>query len=896
MKATGNYSSIVRGVSQQAPADRLEGQHGEQLNMLSDAIRGLVRRNGLVIENQSLSAVSGATDDAIRDSFSYRTYSYTSNDRELDLIYRTRAKVGSTNNLDGLIVYDKTLDADAGFVAVVTEPTDTALDAYMDGGFSAVAAVGSFVLMAGTATFPTFTATNLMAEQPLSNYATAWVRGGTYARTFSLRVTKRSTNTTYDVSYTTKTAAYNGNLDLSGLVYTDPDYQAQVNNLTYAYNAAVNQWISDASADITPDNIAQKLIDALDGAGFAGWTRTGSHITSDDVSFIEVNDGGDGSLIVGLLNIAGAANEVTDLNHVGKLIQVQPKSTNAEVYYLEAFSKDGTTDPGLRPVIWRESKGVSQVPTAMFAMGVMHESKFYIASTPTILAALILSDSGDTVDVPPWLEADVGDGDSCPPPHFYYKSITAMGVFQDRLLIASGGTINLSRPGDYFNFYRSSVLTVLDDDPIEVYALGTEDDTIRQFAVYDRNLILYGDKFHYTMNGRVPQTPTTASIAVQFTVANTADATPVGTGQFVFCLKQDTQLAASRLMQTQAGLFQDTPQLQDVSRQLRDYINGTPAEMVSFSSPNILFVRTEHFLRSVGAFPRARPSGLYVYQYLDDDGGHRLIDSWSAWEWSTTLGTPIGMSAASSGDTLMVYTLAWGRDESSTATRAILAMSVSVRPDPTGLPYLDGMRKAEDADDDGLFTTGATDEVRALVYTAAGSAYSNSAPSTTDADRFAGLEHPHYTLGDAPPETVDEFRWTGVQGNYADYVSAYPTGNTGDLWTGVDMPAFVDITPPFVRDFHGKAKTWGRLTWSRLRVTLIRSAGFEGSWIDHVGTKTTEHFDGVFARIRYGVNLWIGRDAREVQVRLSAKKWLPLTINALEWAGQWFDATARQRR
>jgi len=896
MKATGNYASIVKGVSQQAPADRLEGQHGEQLNMLSDPIRGLVRRNGMVIENQALQAVSGDMGYATTDSFSYRAYSFRADEREYDLMYRSRAKVGSSaNHLDGIIVYDKTPDTSSGFIPVVTDATDTAMATYLDGGLSALTAIGSYVLMAGADITPTYTSVDQMVGRTWSTYGAAWVRGGGYARTYTIKATKASTGVTYTATYTTMAAMYPNLLDLSSLVYTDPDYQAQVNTLTWDYNSAVNEWISDASADIAPDNIAAGLIAALTSAGFTGWTRNGSHIGSIDVSYIEVTDGGDGSLFVSLASTTTASDEVTEMHYIGKVVKVQPKTSNDEAYYLKAYAKDGDpTNTGLRPVIWRESAGVIQTPTRIFAIGVLHEDTFYAASTPTLLAALVLDETSDVLDVPPLIASVAGDLTSAPVPHFYGKVITALALFQDRLMVATGSTVNLSRPGDYFNFYRTSVLTVADDDPIEVYALGSENDTIRQAVVYDHNLLLYGDKFHYSMPGRVIQTPATAVISSMYAMDNTAGAAPASTGSIVFCLKEDTSMAASRLLQTQQGVFQDRPQIVDASRQLRDYVNGTPAEMVSLTSPDILFVRTEHFLKSTGAFPRARPSGLYVYQYMDAEDGKRLVDSWSAWEWSISLGTPIGMTATASSDGIMVYTLAWGKNQAGVMTRAILAMSASARPDPTGLPYLDGMRKADLAAANGILTAAAVDVVRDVTYTAAGSAYSNATPSITDAQRFSGLEHPHYTMGDQPAEEVDPFRWTGVQGNYADYIAAYPAGNTGDLWTGVDMPAFVDITPPFVRNRLGKAKTWGRLTLSRIRATLIRTAGFQAEWIDQVGTAGGEHFEGVYERIRYGVNVWVGRDARNVQVRLSAIKWLPLTINALEWAGQWFDTSGKR--
>lgn len=862
--------------------------------MLSDPVRGLVRRNGMVLEDQIIDVLAGTeTDDATADSFSFRTYSYLADGRDLDLIYRSRPKVGSTgNHLAGLLAYDKT-PGSGGFVPVVQSDADTGLTAFLDGGISAAVSIGDYVLFAGASVTPTYTAVDRVNGQTYSNSAVAWVRGGAYGRQYVVYAKRASDGALFTASYTTMASTYPNALDTSVIAATDPEYQKKVNDLTYAYNSAVNKWISDASKDIAPDSIAAKLVTAFTTAGFTGWTRNGSHIGHTDVAYIKVTDGGDGSMLVAVRSETSAADEVTDMHYPGKVVKVAPKAASDKAFYLRADRKDGvTTGTDLQPVIWREAAGTLQTPTTVFAIGLYHEGSFYVASSPTLLQGLVLAETGDTLTVPNYVPSASGDTDSAEPPHFFGKKITALALFQDRLVVASDSVVNLSRVGDYLNFYRTSVLSVADDDPIEVYSLGSEGDVIRQAGTYDRSLLLAGDKYHYMMNGRQVHTPATASISVQLTIANTAGARPQATGPFMFWLKEDTQLGSSRLLQVKQGAFQDSPQLDDVSRQLRDYVNGTPAEMVVLSSPDVVFVRTEHFLKSVGGFPRARPWGLYVYQFMDDTDSRRLTDAWGAWEWSTSLGTPIGVTALPTADGIMLYTLAWGMNEDGTPVRAVLAQSASARPDPTGLPYLDGLRKAEDAEEDGLFTPAASPFVRGVTFTANGAKNSYTPIlSTTDNARFAGLEHPHYTMGDAPPESVDPFRWAGVAGNHSTFLAEYPDAPTDDLWTGVAFPAYVDITPPFVRDHKGKAKTWGRLVLNRLRATLIRTAGFEATYVDHIGTKTTQHFVGRFRRLDYGVNMWIGRDAREVQVRLAAKDWLPLTINSLEWAGQWFEPT-----
>ena len=50
-KVSGAYPSLSRGVNQQPFEARLDGQHGEQVNMWSDPVHGLSRRRGTTMQS-----------------------------------------------------------------------------------------------------------------------------------------------------------------------------------------------------------------------------------------------------------------------------------------------------------------------------------------------------------------------------------------------------------------------------------------------------------------------------------------------------------------------------------------------------------------------------------------------------------------------------------------------------------------------------------------------------------------------------------------------------------------------------------------------------------------------------------------------------------------------------
>lgn len=1008
MKVSGSYKSVVLGVSQQLPQDRFEGQHGDVVNLISDPVRGLVRRNGFVLDDAVYTKITGPVQDAVRDSFSFRTYSYRAGGVTYDVVYRSRPKGGSSgdNSLFGLHVYDKT-PGGGGWVPLVTDPTDTDFLEYLEGGFSAVTSIGRYVLLAGndSGSYPSISTT--LAWDAADNRARAvgWVRGGAYSRKYSMRVRKASTQVEYNVSYTTYAAAYNGTLNTDDIPQTTPDtsshintnvtsvhsfgtpstvhtftinvpiessgffggdslssygltiggyvrflklvgssadpttwvegkltsqtgsntlvftesrssgswatdggtnkailyqhvanedYAATLNERTAAYNTAVNQWLVAAAADIVPSNIATKLRDLLTAAGFTGWIVDGSHLRSADCDLIEVDSEGADDLFVAVGNTVRAADEVTPRHYVGKVVRVDPNGEPESRYYLKAFPVNEGLADTFQEVVWREDAGEVSTFTNLFAAMTVFNGVAYASGSTNGLNALVLAETGQNINAPTIaVPSKAGDRISNPQPTFVDRRIDAMFLFQDRLVVVSGSTLNMSAVGEYFNFYRSTVLTLPDNDPIEIYALGSEADTIRKAAVYDRNLILFGDQYLYSVSGRQVQTPQTASISVQLNISNTSYAQPVGVGQNVLFLKEDTQLAASRLMQVQAGLFQESPSVQDLSATLRDYINGTPAEIVGLTDPNIVFVRTEYFLKADGAYGKARPWGLYVYQWMDDPDQRRVQQAWSAWEWSSVWGMPVGISPTVTGDGIHLYTLAFGSDQDGDSCRGLMALSCSARPDPTGLPYLDGMASAIDAEATGLLTPAAQPAALASRATAFGAQDSYTAvPTGTDAARWPGIPDADYTVGDAPAQLVDPFRWDGVAGGYSQAQAAFPLTSVTNTWTGTQFPAYVDMTNPQVRDRDGNAITLGRLTLGKLRVTLTRSAGFKASWRDRAGIRDTFMVEDGYARKEY-VNVWVGRDVNNVQVRLEAVKWLPLTISAIEWQGQWFAPRGR---
>lgn len=835
--------------------------------MISDPVRGNARRHG----SQYLHEVRLSPWDAadyerlVADTAGHKVFSFQSNGKDYDLIYRTRARSSSSSKIeDSLFCFSKD---DKKFIPVRTS-ADHYLSSMLAGGFSAMCNVGRYVFAAGNTTKPTWNGTDQLAAT--SAYTVAWVRGGAYSRKYRITLTG-PTMAPVTVEHTTPPSSYGVLLDTSdipanipkpggtpGGTIPNPEYQKLVNDRVNAYNAKVTAYIGEAAAAIVPSAIADKLIAQLAGAGVSGY-RVDSTICIGDARFTEitVGDGGDGTLFRGVGLEVPSIDMVSAVHAVGKVVKVRPKKNDgSDVFYLKAYPRVNGAN-GWTEVTWREAAGYTVQPDWFCAMGTIARDAggeyFGMGGNATFLATVVPGSH------PTLVPSGVGDRTSSPVPTFFNRRIDYLGMFQDRLIVGSGAVLYLSRTGDYQNFFRQSVLTIDDGDPIEMFALGAEDDTIKASTTYDRNLLIFGTRKQYVISGRVPITPRNASIVVQSAHEDAVDSFPINSGNYVFYNKFRNNTASTH--QIQIGQLQDTPESYEISKQLDRYLIGRPCELVAVTSPNMVFLRTE-----------GKRDRLYTYGYLDTaQGGERLFDSWSTWQTAGHIGAWVGVSRHE-GD-ILGYTVRRGKSSTGQEGIYIVADKFVLDTQPSDYPYLDSHRPYADVlrPDSSLSpqTLGAADNA-AIAF-----------------DKTA----PEYMLG-MNLGRMDEM--------LAQYPSIATAGRVG--W---QFPAYFSPTNPYIRDSNGKAITTGRLTLTKFVVSVADTGGMVATMLTKFSSSTPLDFTGrrvgsVTNRVGLApittteLTVPIGREVRDFTYTLNARQWLPLTVTAIEWTGQYFNHTQRR--
>lgn len=835
MKVANSYASLLRGVSQQVPQDRAEGQHTEQVNMLSDPVNGLARRHGSIwqAEQQIADQSNDQWAFAATDFSSYVTLPFDSGGKSYVIGYRkTTASSNPSDTLPLFFVYNKT---DKTFLPTVRPTIDPYLDAI--GGVAAATQVGKYLFFAGRQA-TVGTSVDLWGSSTNRAKAVFWVRGGAFSRTFTVKATT-SGGTTYTFSHTTPPSSYQGVLDTSDILTSDPDYTKKVNDRVNAYNAAVTAWIGTSTAAIQPEAIALALLTAAGGVWPTApllWRETTVQLT--DCVSLTVSDGGDNSLIIGVDNEVTSASAVCPVHFHDKVVKVRG-ANSAEAYYLKAVPVNPAAT-GVTEVTWEEGTATVHTIDDGLLYGLIEGGTFYYASRAVRLNTII---PGTHPTIAP---STVGDNDTSPIPFFVGQKITYLGTFQNRLLVGAGGVLALSRTEDYLNFFRSTVLTVPGDDPFEMLPQGSADDELRHGVLYDRDLVIFGKKRQYAISGQQALTPTSASMPVMAAYEDSADCGPAAAGGFIFYTKQVDE--ATGVYQIQPGQTENSPESFPASSQVATYIQGASTELaVSTGSPSHLIVRTE-----------GNPHGCYLFSYLDKQDG-RKMDAWSRWDFATDLGYLIGASTVSTG--ILTF---WLRRKPGTVTTYIVADLVPLKTGLSNRPYLDSSRP--------------------WASLASGSLVTGSVGNWAAA---YGAESTRRFIGAA----------LATAGSL---VTNY--GTTG-LYAGALQAAYFIPTNPYMRDGKDKAILSGRLTVTKFTLAYKDSVGLKWAVTANGLTNEVEFTGRLLGDLSNivgtepvssgQITLPVGRETRQYSLKVMARDWYPLTVTALEYTGQFFNRVQR---
>ena len=215
-----------------------------------------------------------------------------------------------------------------------------------------------------------------------------------------------------------------------------------------------------------------------------------------------------------------------------------------------------------------------------------------------------------------WDDRCAGDGESNREPSFIGKTINGMFFFRNRLGILAEDSMILSSAGNYFNFWRTSVKALLDDDPIDAAASHTKVPFLYHAVPYNQQLFLFSEQSQFVLQEADVLSARTTSIKPTTDYPCSKQAVPVSTGKNVYFIADRGRASAVRELYTSTD---DNEDATDITAHIPSYIPEGCYKIAQSPTEDILIFMTAD-----------TPNTLYVYSYYWS-GQQKLQSAWSKW-------------------------------------------------------------------------------------------------------------------------------------------------------------------------------------------------------------------------------------------------------------------------
>jgi len=138
-----------------------------------------------------------------------------------------------------------------------------------------------------------------------------------------------------------------------------------------------------------------------------------------------------------------------------------------------------------------------------------------------------------------WQPRVVGDAETNLMPTFVGTNIHGISFFKNRLILMSNENVICSRAGDYFNFFASTVITIVDSDPIDLSCGSLKPIELRHAVQIPRGLALFADNAQYILETSTEAfSAATAEINLVSSFSQSPRISPIDTGSSIVFVEQ----------------------------------------------------------------------------------------------------------------------------------------------------------------------------------------------------------------------------------------------------------------------------------------------------------------------------------------------------------------------
>ena len=630
--------NLINGVSQQPAALRLESQGEVQENGFSDVVDGLKKRpptkflkqlkciNGSVQNQTDLDARTDYVNISGLDNAYYHTYK-RSDDEQYHVVI-TSDKTVHVYDIEGNLRYQSGIgswNADGSWIANNSDST-TYLPTTPSDITSTSVADATFIVNKNKVVSEPSSPRGLLSHDIKS--ALIYLKAVNYGRKYTVRI------------------------DGSGSSLATSDYTTPKQVTTVDSSTDDQEINSDALKTST-------VINDLRSLSVTGGTITKSPTTHREEPYfivtanssfgdfdIKVTDDDGG---VNLKAFKGNAKSFTDLPNQcenGFVLGVVGDNQKKEDDFYVKF--EGTGGSGY----WKECV----VPNT--------NNGFDLATMPHQLRQN--ADLSFTFGQGTWDNRVCGDNDTNPFPSFVGQKITDIFFHRNRLGVLAGENVIFSEASGYYNFFRTTVRTLLDSDPIDVAVSQNEVSELKAAVPIQDNLLLFSNLNQFTLSAT--QLLTAAEVTVDQSTKYECDltASPVGAGNSIFFATKSGNYAGVREFFTRDDT--EIKDAQDISSHVPEYIKGNIREFAASSNEDMLVALTN-----------SNKYECYIYKWYNSST-ERLQSSWSKWVFTKPIGSVFFNNAE------LFFTFTDGSYEKMSLTASSSAITVAETPISSAYP------------------------------------------------------------------------------------------------------------------------------------------------------------------------------------------------------------------
>ena len=236
----------------------------------------------------------------------------------------------------------------------------------------------------------------------------------------------------------------------------------------------------------------------------------------------------------------------------------------------------------------------------------------------TITAVNTAPLEGDASRLNFWKYREVGDSETNPMPTFVGYPIDTISFYKNRIVFTSRQNVICSQAGDYFNFFASTVITIVDSDPIDLSASTLKPIRLKHAIAAPQGLLLFGDNAQLLLSTTTEAfSPKTAEVNLLSTLSQTDRIAPLDIGSSYMFLEEGEKASSIYEMILDGG--NGKPSNIELTRFIPTYIPSAVLDMQVSQSAGTMAILSKQEL-----------SSLYLYRWFNLTGEQR-ISGWFRW-------------------------------------------------------------------------------------------------------------------------------------------------------------------------------------------------------------------------------------------------------------------------